>query len=216
MGFNMEHLSTRQREVLNFIREKQIAGISPTYREISSHFGFSSPNAAMQHVKALLSKGYLRRTPGRARTMQAVERGESADKPRPRMVVVPIYGTIPAGFPDIGDQEDEGCVLIDVDTLGIRPTSRTFGLKVRGDSMIGKHIMDGDIAIIEHGIQARNGDVVAALIDGQVTLKTFVIQRNRLFLRAENPKYPELIPQDDLQIQGVLTTLIRKRQTGRR
>lgn len=212
----MEHLSTRQREVYNFIREKQIAGISPTYREISSHFGFSSPNAAMQHVKALLAKGFLRRTPGRARTMQTVEPGESAEKPRPRLVVVPIYGTIPAGFPDINAQQDEGCVLIDIETLGIRPTSRTFGLRVRGDSMIGKHIMDGDIAVIEHGIQARNGDVVAALIDGQVTLKTFVIQRNRLFLRAENPNYPELIPQDDLQIQGVMTTLIRKRQPARK
>lgn len=212
----MEHLSKRQHEVLTFIREKQISGISPTYREISAHFGFSSPNAAMQHVKALLSKGFLRRSPGRARSMQPVEPGELPGKPRPRMVVVPIYGAIPAGFPEIAAQDQEGCVLIDAETLNIRPTSRTFGLRVHGDSMVGKHILDGDIVIIEHGLQARNGDVVAALIDGQVTLKTFVIQNNQLYLRAENPKYPELIPQDDLQIQGVMTTLIRKREAKRK
>ena len=109
-------------------------------------------------------------------------------------------------------QEEEGCVLIDVETLGIKPTARTFGLKVRGDSMIGKSIVDGDIAIIEHGVQPRPGDVVAALIDGQVTLKTFVMQRSKPYLRAENPRYPSLIPQEELQIQGVMVALVRKRK----
>jgi repressor LexA len=78
--------------------------------------------------------------------------------------------------------------------------------------MIGKHIMDGDIAVIEHGVQPRTGDVVAALIDGQVTLKTFVLQRGKPFLRAENPRYPDLIPQEELQIQGVMVALIRRRK----
>jgi len=102
-------------------------------------------------------------------------------------VSVPIYGSIPAGRPVDATQEEEGCVLIDVDTLGIKPTTRTFGLKVHGDSMIGKSIIDGDVAIIEHGVQPRTGDVVAALIDGQVTLKTFVLQNGKPYLRAENP-----------------------------
>ena len=109
-------------------------------------------------------------------------------------------------------QEEEGCVLIDVETLGIKPSARIFGLKVRGDSMLGKQIIDGDVAIIEHGVQPRNGDVVAALIDGQVTLKTFVLQRGKPFLRAENPRYPDLIPQEELQIQGVMVALVRKRK----
>lgn len=124
---------------------------------------------------------------------------------------MPIFGTIPAGFPVETTQEDEGCVLIDIDTLGIKPNSRTFALKVRGDSMIGKHITNGDIAIIEHGVHPRPGDVVAALIDGQVTLKTFLYHRNKPYLRAENPRYPNLIPQEELQIQGVMVALIRKR-----
>jgi len=103
-------------------------------------------------------------------------------------------------------------VLIDVTTLGIQPTARTFVLKVRGDSMIGKSIVDGDIAIIEHGAPPRPGDVVAALIDGQVTLKTFLRQRGKPYLRAENPRYPNLIPQEELLIQGVMVALIRQRQ----
>lgn len=213
----MEHLSSRQQEVLDFLREKQMeSGISPTFREICAHFGFTSPNAAVQHVRSLIQKGYLRKEPGRARAIVLLEPGESESRTRPKGILVPIYGTIPAGYPEARAQEDEGCVLIDTDTLGVRPSARTFGLKVRGDSMIGKHIVDGDIAIIEHGVQPRSGDVVAALIDGQVTLKTFVIQRNKPFLRAENPQYPNLIPQEELQIQGVMTALIRKRSSLRK
>ena len=87
-----------------------------------------------------------------------------------------------------------------------------FGLEVHGDSMIGKHIVNGDIVVVEHGVQPRSGDVVAALIDGQVTLKTFVLQRGKPYLRAENPRYPNLIPQEELQIQGVMVALVRKRK----
>ena len=125
---------------------------------------------------------------------------------------MPIYGAIPAGRPVDATQEQEGCVLIDVDTLGIKPTARTFGLKVQGDSMIGKSIIDGDVVIIEHGVQPRSGDVVAALIDGQVTLKTFILQQGKPYLRAENPRYPNLIPQEELQIQGVMVALVRRRR----
>ena len=129
-----------------------------------------------------------------------------------RLISVPIYGSIPAGLPIDAAQEQEGCLLIDVDSLGIKPTARTFGLEVRGDSMIGKSIIDGDTVVIEHGVQPRSGDVVAALIDGQVTLKTFVLQAGKPYLRAENPRYPKLIPQEELQIQGVMVALVRKRK----
>jgi repressor LexA len=217
----MKTLTDRQQQILNFIREKQESErLTPTLREIAAHFRFSSPNAALCHVQALLAKGFLKNLPGRARALQIVGRvvGSQGLNPRaprtfaPRVISVPIYGTIPAGLPIDAAQEDDGCVLIDIDTLGIKPTARTFGLKVRGDSMLGKNIVDGDIAIIEHGVQPRPGDVVAALIDGQVTLKTFLLQRGKPYLRAENPRYPNLIPQEELQIQGVMVALIRKRQ----
>jgi repressor LexA len=207
----MKDLTDRQRQILEFIQRRQeVDGFTPTFREIATHFRFSSPNAALCHVQALLAKGVLKNLPGRARALQVVNPYSPSDRRRPRVVAVPIYGSIPAGQPQDTAQEEEGCVLIDVDTLGIKPTTRTFGLKVRGDSMVGKYIMDGDIAVIEHGVEPRPGDTVAALIDGQVTLKTFVTQRGKPYLRAENPRYPNLIPQEELQIQGVMVALVRK------
>ena len=99
----------------------------------------------------------------------------------------------------------------DMATLGVKPSARTFALEVRGDSMIGKHIVDGDVVVLEHGMTPRNGDVVAALIDNESTLKTFLTERGKPFLRAENPKYPKMIPASELVIQGVMVALIRKR-----
>ena len=78
--------------------------------------------------------------------------------------------------------------------------------------MTGKAILDGDLVVLEHGMTPRNGDVVAALIDNENTLKTFVQEGDRTFLRAENPSYPDLIPGGELVIQGVMVALIRKRK----
>ena len=208
----MKELTERQKQILEFIRRKQDSErLTPTLREIATHFRFSSPNAALAHVQALLAKGFLKNLPGRARSLRVVD-SSAPDQMRPQVVSVPIYGSIPAGRPEDAAQDDEGCVLIDIETLGVKPSARSFGLKVHGDSMLGKSIIDGDIAIIEHGVQPRSGDVVAALIDGQVTLKTFVLQRGKPYLRAENPRYPNLIPQEELQIQGVMVALVRRRK----
>ena len=91
-----------------------------------------------------------------------------------------------------------------------KPTPRTFALEVRGDSMTGKHILDGDLVVLEHGANPKPGDVVAALIDGESTLKTFLLRGTKPFLKAENPKYPDLIPAQELVIQGVLKLVIRR------
>ncbi len=208
----MKSITERQKQILDFIQRKQDSEqLTPTLRDIAAHFRFRSPNAALCHVQALLAKGFLKNLPGRARSLQVVAL-DAPTRSRPRVVSVPIYGAIPAGRPQDAAQEEEGCVLIDVDTLGIKPSARTFGLKVHGDSMLGKNIVDGDIAVIEHGVQPRPGDVVAALIDGQVTLKTFLLQRGKPYLRAENPRYPNLIPKEELQIQGVMIALVRRRK----
>ena len=211
----MKELTERQKQILDFIQHKQNSErLTPTLREIAAHFRFSSANAALAHVQALRAKGFVKNLPGRARSLQVLGLPdlELPATPGLRVISVPIYGSIPAGLPVDATQDQEGCVLIDVDTLGIKPSARTFGLKVHGDSMIGKSIFDGDTVIIEHGVQPRSGDVVAALIDGQVTLKTFVLQQGKPYLRAENPRYPKLIPQEELQIQGVMVALIRRRK----
>ncbi len=82
--------------------------------------------------------------------------------------------------------------------------------RVTGDSMIGRHILDGDFVVLEHGPEPRNGQIVAALIDGESTLKTFIVKSDKPYLKAENPKYPAFIPAQELMIQGVFKALIRK------
>ena len=123
---------------------------------------------------------------------------------------IPLFGSIPAGFGEEKEQESEGCVSVDVESIGFKPTRNTFALRVAGDSMIGRHILDGDIVVLEHGPDPRNGQIVAALIDGESTLKTFVVKNGKPWLRAENPKYPNLIAAEELMIQGVFKALIRK------
>jgi repressor LexA len=131
-------------------------------------------------------------------------------KLRGRVMDIPLFGSIPAGLPQAREQEAEGCVSVDIESIGFKPTRNSFALRVTGDSMIGRHILDGDVVLLEHGPEPRNGQVVAALIDGESTLKTFVVKGGKPYLRAENPKYPDLIPAQELMIQGVFKALIRK------
>ena len=126
------------------------------------------------------------------------------------VVHIALFGSIPAGYPQHREQEADGCVSVDIETLGFKPTRNTFALRVSGDSMIGRHIVDGDVVVLEHGPEPRPGDIVAALVDGESTLKTFVRKNGKPFLKAENPKYPDLMPAEELMIQGVFKALIRK------
>lgn len=198
----------RQQQVLEFIGSQQKAtGQAPSVREIARHFRFRSVTAAADHIHALIHKGVLKHRLGRARSWQVVNPFEEL---RSAVVDIPIYGNIPAGFSEEQKQDPTGCISVDVESLGIRSTARTFALQVRGDSMIGKHILPGDYAIFEHGLTPKSGDVVAALIDNESTLKTFLTERSKPYLRAENPKYPKLIPATELVIQGVMVALIRK------
>lgn len=206
----MQVLSKRQRQILDFIQNcQQSSGVAPSIREIASHFGFTSPATVSEHLTALRKKGALADKSGQARSLRILSPLQALRK---RIADIPVYGTIPAGFADDRKQEAKGCVSVDIGTLGIKPTPRTFALEVRGDSMMGKHILDGDVVVVEHGQTPRNGDVVAALIDGESTLKTFVADKTKPYLRAENPRYPKQIPVGELVIQGVMVALIRKRK----
>ena len=206
----MAELTKRQRQIVDFIdRHRHNTGVAPSYKEIADQFGFRSPTTVADHLRLIRKKGALTSQPGQARSLHVISPFHALRK---RVVDIPVYGSIPAGFADERKQEAKGCVSIDIETLGLKPTPRTFALEVRGDSMIGKHIMNGDLVVLEHGMTPRNGDVVAALIDNESTLKTFIMERNKPFLRAENPRYPKMIPASELVIQGVMVALIRKRK----
>lgn len=204
--YGME-LTTRQKQILAFIEQSQQSQAgTPSVREIAEHFGLSSPGSVADHLRALRRKGALGPSNRKARSLPVLSAMQGLRRP---VIDIPIYGEIAAGRPDERLQEAKGCISVDVDSLNIRKTNHTFALEVHGDSMVGKHIVEGDYAIFEHGVTPKTGDVVAALIDNESTLKTFITERGRPFLKAENPKYPKLIPASELVIQGVMVGLIR-------
>ncbi|MBA3831824.1 MAG: transcriptional repressor LexA [Chthoniobacterales bacterium] len=201
-------LTPGQKKILRFIEAEQRSnGLTPSTREIQEHFGFASQTSVMQYLAALERKGVLQRHARKARAL--VTSGT-----RTRVVDIPIYGEIPAGMSTLAEENIEGHVTLDLDSLNASRSARTFALRVRGDSMIGAHILDGDIVILEDRQTAKNGDIVAALIDGETTLKRYVTERGRVYLKAENPRYPNLVPARELRVQGVMTSLVRKQSTA--
>jgi len=203
----MNELTDIQRQVFDFVRGKVVAGRpTPTPREVAAEFGWSSKRAAECHIEALIRKGWLASEPGKARSLRLVD---VAQVVRRVVVEIPLFGSIPAGFGREREQEAGECIPVTIDSIGFKPTRNTFALRVSGDSMIGRHICDGDIVVLEHGPDPRPGQIVAALIDRKSTLKTFVAKNGRPFLKAENPKYPDLIPLEELMIQGVVRAVLR-------
>jgi repressor LexA len=206
----MTSLTRKQQQILDFIQGRQrTEGVAPTYQEIAERFGFRSPNSVTTHVRLLRKKGCLESGSGKARTLRVTS---PLTRLRSRIVDIPLFGSIPAGLAEDRVQEAKGCVSIDIQSLGIKPSPVAFALEVKGDSMIGKYIAPGDLVVIEPRAEPKTGDVVAALIDGDSTLKTFVQRSGKPYLRAENPRYPDLIPAQELVIQGVMVALIRKRK----
>ncbi|RFC45185.1 MAG: repressor LexA [Verrucomicrobia bacterium] len=204
------NLTERQQELYNFLRDySRETGIMPSTREIQKHFGFLSQTAAVSHLRALERKGVIQRLAGKAR---AVIFPEELGMRLSDLLTIPVFGNIPAGRPEEAASLKEGTVTVDPSNLGLSTSAKTFALKVRGDSMIDAHIVDGDLVILESR-EPRNKDIVAALIDGETTLKRYVEENRRTFLRAENPRYPDLIPAAELIIQGVMVGLMR---TGRK
>jgi repressor LexA len=196
------HLTLRQQEIIEFVRGFSARrGSSPTCGEIQNHFGFASPATVSAHLDLLEKKGAIQRESRKARNI--VLPGRKA-----RLIDIPIFGTIPAGHPSDQQQESDRCISIDPDSIQLPKNARTFALQVRGDSMKDAAIVEGDVVIMEF-CEPRSGDIVAALIDGETTLKRYLVQRGKPFLRAENPKYSDLIPAQELVIQGVFRALIR-------
>jgi len=204
----MTQLTRAQRGVMDFIQAEAQAGRpTPTLREIARRFGFRSHRAAACHLQALRRKGFIQSDRRKARSLRVTS---PLARLRSRIADIPLFGSIPAGFSSDREQAPDGCISVDIASVGFKPTRNTFALRVSGDSMIGRHICDGDIIILEHGPEPRSGQIVAALIDRKNTLKTFLVKNGKPFLKAENPKYPDLIPSEELVIQGVFRALLRK------
>jgi repressor LexA len=196
-------ITDHQQAVLDFIRDfRADKGVMPSLREIQGQFKFASSHPAHKHLQALKKKRAIQKSGRPARSITV-----TGTVPV-NLVQIPLLGIIPAGYPSDQEQHSDRCVSIDEDTLQLPKNARTFALEVRGDSMIDAHIVAGDVVIMELR-DPTHRDIVAALIDGETTLKRFLVHKGKPFLRAENSKYPDLIPAHELVIQGVFRALLR-------
>jgi repressor LexA len=204
----MATLTKRQGEVLRFIMDRQRrAGSIPTVREIAEHFGFSSPNAAAQHLRLIEKKGYIQLLKGRARGI-IVPAAAGADARQ--AVRVPLVGAVAAGRPVTAVENLDGYITLDKELFA---GQEVFALRVRGDSMTGVGIHDGDIAVVRKQPEAEHGQIAVVMIDGEATLKRFIRQGRKIVLQAENPDYADIVirPKDgSVEIIGKVIGIMRK------
>lgn len=199
-------LTPRQAEILAYIDQyTEIQGYAPTLQEIGERFGLSSVATVHKHISHLIEKGYLKR--GRRNTSRDLEVIDQRSE-QPRLVRIPLLGTVAAGLPIEALEEHEEVVLPE-EWLG---RGRTFALRVRGDSMIEEQIRDGDTVVVESREMARNGETVIALVDGDsVTVKQYHRKGATIRLQPANPSVPVMeYPEDRVQVQGVVIGVLRR------
>jgi len=194
-------LTDKQQLVLNFIKEMiNNSGFPPTVREIGDKFGITV-KGAYDHIKAIEKKGYIKTEQNKSRAMIIVD-DEAA---KSSGIVVPLLGRIAAGSPILADENIEDYLSFPKDMFR---AGEYFALKVKGDSMIDSGIFDGDIAVIKKQNSANNGDIVAALIDEEATLKEFHKTSDSVKLLPKNTGYKPIISRD-VAIMGKLAAVFR-------
>lgn len=214
-------LTWRQRKVLQVIRESvQRRGYPPSMREIGEAVGLTSTSSVSYQLSTLQAKGYLRRDAGRPRTVEVRLPGHPAVRPEPdfedepptmditsqEAAYVPLVGRIAAGGPILAEEAIEDIFPLPRQLVG---EGNLFLLKVVGDSMINAAIADGDWVVVRQQPVAENGDIVAAMLEGEATVKTFKRSGNHVWLMPHNPAYTP-IPGDEAEILGKVVAVLRR------
>lgn len=203
----MEALTRRQQEVLAFIRQfTQRHDVPPTVREIGERFRVT-PRAAFDHLRALERKGHLRRRASPKRTSRALTLVERS----PAVREVPILGRVAAGLPLLAEENREGSLSLPADWLAGKGTE-LFCLRVRGESMVEAHIVEGDLVLVRRQEAAQPGDIVVAMIDGEATVKRLARQDEAVVLKPEHPTMPPIVVrpgEGDVRILGKVVGLLR-------
>jgi repressor LexA len=201
-------LTHRQQEVLDFIREfTERDGVPPTVREIGARFRVT-PRAAFDHLRALERKGFLRRRTASGRTSRALTLVGPARPPGQ----IPILGRVAAGLPLLSEENREGVLPLAPEWLGAHADD-VFGLRVRGESMISAHIVEGDLVVVRRQDHAQPGDVVVALVDGEATVKRFGRDGGAVVLKPEHPTMAPIVVQPhekEVRILGKVVGVVRE------
>jgi repressor LexA len=217
----MHELTDRQQAIYDFVRERIARdGLPPTWAEIARAFGFRQTRAAQKHLQALEAKGYLTLLPGKARGIRLagpdarvpgrVEATPRSSAPaRPPQLELPILGRVAAGAPIGADAQVEKHLVVDRAMFSPSPH---YLLRVHGDSMRDDGILDGDLVAVHRTGDARDGQVVVARVDGEVTIKRLRLHRDGVRLLPRNPAFApiDIAPGQDFAIEGVYCGLIRE------
>ena len=209
-----DELTERQRAILGFVRERIAAdGMPPTWAEIAAAFGFRQTRAAQKHLQAIAAKGYLELLPGKARGIRLAEGtaegiGARGFRRSHHTLQVPVLGRVAAGVPIGADAGVERMLALDPALFSLQPD---YLLRVHGDSMRDEGILDGDLVGVHRQAQARDGQVVVARLDEELTIKRLRLQRDRIALLPRNPDYApiEVQPGQDFAIEGLYCGLVR-------
>lgn len=197
----MEGLTTRQAEILDFIRERIAEnGIAPTRAELALRFGFKSKNAAADHLRALEQKGYIKLHKELSRGIQLLDSQEETD-------LIPVIGSVAAGLPIEAIENHDHALPVPQGLFAKRPT---YLLRVRGDSMKDAGILEGDLIAVHRTNIARKGQIVIARIENEVTVKYLDQEGGQIKLLPANPDYqPILVAPENVVIEGTFVGLIR-------
>jgi len=209
-------LTDRQVEVLEFIRARsEETRLPPTVREIGEHFQISSTNGVRSILGALIKKGYIKRSPRLSRGIELLEVTPIAGNASKiiaskNTIEIPILGRIAAGQPILAVQNLEGTVTVDRDFLTRQ--NNVFALRVKGDSMIHAGILDGDLVFARQQNTAEDGQIVAALVDDEATVKYYKPKPSAIELHSANPKYAPIVvtPERHFSIAGRIIGVMRK------
>lgn len=202
MGYGK--ISAKQKEILDYLKSEIVnKGYPPAVREICEAVHLKSTSSVHSHLETLEKNGYIRRDPTKPRAIEIMDDGFNLT--RREIVNIPIIGTVTAGQPILAVENFEGYFPMLSEFM---PNQETFMLKVKGDSMINVGIFNGDKILVEKQPTANNGDIVVALVDDSVTVKTFYKEKGYFRLQPENDAMDPIIV-TDLNILGKVIGLFR-------
>ena len=202
-------LTTRQRQILDLI-ESTVAdrGYPPSVREIGDAVGLSSPSTVHSHLSTLADEGFIRRDPSKPRAIEVVHDDGAIAISRAAVRDVPLVGHIAAGSPILAEEDIEEVYPLPTELVGHDPV---FMLRIRGESMHDVGIYDGDYVVVQKQATAHNGQIVAALVDGEeATVKTFERTATGVVLHPQNDAYESMVFEGGVEILGVVVAVLRR------
>jgi len=201
-------LTPHQRTVLTAIKEFQgKRGYSPSLADLAIAFGVRSKNAVAKVVNVLAREGFIEKDPkGRIKILPLERAGKMQQAVE--AMTLPLFGPIAAGFAT--DSDSQATEKMAITDFLVRKPEASFLLRVKGDSMSGVGIFDGDFVLVEKNTEPKVGQIVVGILDGKFTLKTLAKDKGKYYLHAENPAYPDLFAMEELEIAGVVRGVVRK------